>query len=113
MPLTIDNSACERIIDVLSAEPVGKRVRVSVQGGGCSGYQYGFELDDQTGEDDVVITVTPPGSPRPYEVVVDVMSMTFLDGATLHYTQQDWDSRFTIENPNAQSTCGCGSSFSV
>ncbi len=113
MALEIDDSARERIIDVLAAEPAGKRVRVSVQGGGCSGYQYGFDLDDQTGEDDIVIAVTPPGSPRNYEVVVDVMSMTFLDGATLRYTQQDWDSRFTVDNPNAQSTCGCGSSFSV
>ena len=113
MSLVIDDSARERIVDVLSAEPQAKRVRVSVQGGGCSGYQYGFDLDDQVTEEDVVIAVTPPGSPRPYEVVVDCMSMTFLAGATLRYQQQDWDARFLIENPNAQSTCGCGSSFSV
>lgn len=113
MTLLIDDTARERIIDVLSAEAPGKRVRVSVQGGGCSGYQYGFELDDQLNEDDVVIAVTPPGSPRTYEVLVDCISMTFLDGATLRYTQQDWDSRFLVDNPKAQSTCGCGSSFSV
>lgn len=113
MALLIDESARERIIDVLSEQAPGQRVRVSVQGGGCSGYQYGFDLDDKVNEDDVVIAVTPPGSPRTYEVLVDCMSMTFLDGAILKYSHADWDARFLVENPNAQSTCGCGSSFSV
>lgn len=113
MILNIDESAQERIIDVLAEHAPGTRVRVSVQGGGCSGYQYGFDVDSALADDDVVFPVTPTGSPRRYEVVVDCVSMTFLAGATLRYTREDWDSRFVVDNPNAESTCGCGSSFSV
>jgi iron-sulfur cluster insertion protein len=113
MNMSIGESARERIIDVLSAEDASKRVRVSVQGGGCSGYQYGFDLDDALHEDDTLVVVTPQGSPRSYEVVIDCMSLTFLSGATLQYSAGEWDAKFYFDNPNAESTCGCGSSFSV
>jgi iron-sulfur cluster insertion protein len=111
--LLISLSASERIIDVLSSESANKRLRVSVQGGGCSGYRYGFDLEETVNEDDTVISLTPEGSPRQFEIVIDCMSITFLEGSTLDYSSDEWDSKFFISNPNAISTCGCGSSFSV
>lgn len=83
------------------------KLRMFVQGGGCSGFQYGFTFDEATNEDDVVVLrggVT---------LLVDAMSIQYLFGATVDY-QEDLDgSKFVINNPNAQSSCGCGSSFSV
>lgn len=82
------------------------KLRVYVQGGGCSGFQYGFTFDDEQAEDDFEFdhgTVT---------VLVDSMSMQYLNAARIDYREDAMGSSFVIDNPQAQSTCGCGSSFS-
>jgi len=83
------------------------KLRLYVTGGGCSGFQYGFAFDDQVAEDDS--TVVTEG----VALVVDAMSHQYLLGARVDYEDGLEGSRFVIHNPNAQSTCGCGSSFSV
>lgn len=82
------------------------KFRVFVQGGGCSGMQYGFTFDEQQNEDDFDFQYGD------LTVLVDAMSMSYLQGAEIHYVEDDMGSAFTISNPNAQTTCGCGSSFS-
>ena len=106
--ITFTNSAILKIADIL-AEENNPRVmlRTFVQGGGCSGFSYGFTLDEETNEDDFVIK--QPGM----TMLVDAMSMQYLQGATVDYKEELLGSSFVIKNPNAQSTCGCGSSFSV
>jgi len=82
-------------------------LRVFVQGGGCSGMSYGFTFDEEQGEDDFEL---PLGN---YKVLVDSMSMQYLTGAEVDYKEDLSGSSFVIRNPNAETTCGCGSSFSV
>ncbi|CAG9267902.1 iron-sulfur cluster insertion protein ErpA [Paraburkholderia unamae] len=83
------------------------KLRLYVSGGGCSGFQYGFSFDDQIAEDDMQ-TVTDGVT-----LLVDAMSQQYLLGARVDYEDGLEGARFVIQNPNAQSTCGCGSSFSV
>ncbi|MDF1484055.1 iron-sulfur cluster insertion protein ErpA [Ramlibacter sp. H39-3-26] len=83
------------------------KLRLYVTGGGCSGFQYGFAFDDQVAEDDTRIVT------EGVVLVVDAMSQQYLLGARVDYEDGLEGSRFVIHNPNAQSTCGCGSSFSV
>ena len=83
------------------------RLRLYVTGGGCSGFSYGFAFDDQIAEDDTEIVT------EGVAMVVDAMSQQYLLGARVDYEDSLEGSRFVIHNPNAQSTCGCGSSFSV
>jgi len=106
--MTLDESAVTKLQDILAEEnnPAAK-LRVFVQGGGCSGFQYGFTLDENKNEDDfdfVYNNVT---------VLVDSMSMQYLQGAKIRWDESDMGSSFVIDNPQAQTTCGCGSSFSV
>lgn len=106
--MTLDDSAVIKLKDILAEEnnPAAK-LRVFVQGGGCSGFQYGFTLDETRNEDDfdfVYDNVT---------VLVDSMSMQYLQGAKIRWDESDMGSSFVIDNPQAQTTCGCGSSFSV
>jgi iron-sulfur cluster insertion protein len=82
-------------------------LRLYVTGGGCSGFQYGFAFDDQQAEDDT--RVVTDGVP----LVIDAMSLQYLVGARVDYEEGLEGARFVIQNPNAQTTCGCGSSFSV
>lgn len=104
--LTITDSAVEKIKDILNEEnnPAIK-LRVFVQGGGCSGMQYGFTLDEAVNEDDFDLDVNG------VHVLVDSMSGTYLQGAVVDYKDDVMGSSFSISNPNAQTTCGCGSSF--
>ena len=83
------------------------KLRVYIQGGGCSGFQYGFTFDEEQEEDDTVVTRDG------VKLVVDPMSFQYLEGAEVDYTEGLEGSRFIINNPNASTTCGCGSSFSV
>ena len=102
--ITITNAAQTKISDILAEENNPKlKVRAFVQGGGCSGFQYGFTLDEEQNDDDFEIN----------GVLVDAMSMQYLSGATIDYKDEIHGSQFVIQNPNAQTTCGCGSSFSV
>ena len=104
--LTITESATSRIREVLieQNEPAAK-LRVFVQGGGCSGMSYGFAMDDESSEDDFVITS------EDIHLLIDSVSMQYLQGSVIDYKEDVMGSNFSISNPNAQTTCGCGSSF--
>ena len=106
--IEITESALSKIADILAEENNPNiKLRTFVQGGGCSGFSYGFTLDEEQNEDDFVFE--KPG----VVVLVDAMSMQYLQGAIIDYKEEIMGSQFVINNPNAQSTCGCGSSFSV
>lgn len=104
----ISEAASARIAHLLATEPEGTRLRVAVEGGGCSGFQYRFDFDPALpGSDDMVFgTATAP-------VVVDETSLQFIGGAMLDYVETLGAASFEIKNPNAKSGCGCGNSFSV
>lgn len=105
--ITITESAVGKIRDILAEENNPKiKLRVFVQGGGCSGFQYGFTLDEDQAEDDWDIDVNG------IHVLVDSMSGGYLQGAEIDYKEDQYGSSFSIKNPNAVTTCGCGSSFS-
>lgn len=106
--ITITDSAIAKVADLLAEEnnPVLK-LRTFIQGGGCSGFQYGFTFDELENDDDFVIE---KGSVK---ILIDSMSMQYLQGATIDYKEDLMGSTFSISNPNAQTTCGCGSSFSI
>jgi len=106
--LELNPSAVEKIRDILAEENNPKiKLRIFVQGGGCSGMSYGFTLDEETNEDD--FTMDFDGVP----LLVDSMSSQYLQGATVDYKEDLMGAEFKIINPNAQTSCGCGSSFSV
>jgi iron-sulfur cluster insertion protein len=106
--IEITESAIAKISDLLLEENnPNLKLRTFVQGGGCSGFQYGFTFDEEQNEDDFVITR------QGMTLLVDAMSMQYLQGSTVDYKEDLSGSSFTIKNPNAQTTCGCGSSFSV
>jgi iron-sulfur cluster insertion protein len=105
----ITQAAKSRIIDLLIEENNPKlALRTFVQGGGCSGFSYGFTFDEEKNEDDFEFPID-----KDFNVLVDAMSMQYLQGAVIDYKEEVMGSQFVISNPNAQSTCGCGSSFSV
>ncbi len=105
--ITISKSATEKIRDILAEENnPSLKLRVFVQGGGCSGMQYGFTLDDAQAEDDWDLEIDG------VHVLIDSMSGGYLQGAEIDYQDDVMGSSFSIKNPNAQTTCGCGSSFS-
>jgi iron-sulfur cluster assembly accessory protein len=105
VPPTVTARAFERLAEI-GAGTQGKALRVAVEGGGCSGFQYLIELDEP-GEGDFVLE----GAGE--RVVVDEVSLPFLGGAVIDFTEELVGARFTIENPNASSSCGCGVSFSM
>jgi len=106
--ITISASAKTKIKDLLYEESNPKlSLRTFVQGGGCSGFSYGFTFDEITNEDDFEIPLDE------FKILVDSMSMQYLQGAEIDYKEEIMGSSFSIKNPNAQSTCGCGSSFGV
>ena len=102
------DAAAEKLKSLIEEEKnPNLKLRVFVSGGGCSGFQYGFEFDENVKDDD--IKVEKAG----VTMVVDAMSAQYLAGATVDYEEGLEGSRFVIENPNATSTCGCGASFSI
>ena len=104
----ISDGAAKQIADLIEREDkVGMRLRVAVSGGGCSGFQYGFSLDSITNADDHLFTKNN------IEVIVDEVSLEYLSGSELDYVQDLIGSYFSIKNPNASSTCGCGTSFAI
>ena len=104
--LTVTENAISKIVEVIQEEGNPElKLRMYVQGGGCSGMSYGFTLDEVQNEDDWVI---PAGSAS---ILVDSMSMQYISGAQVDFKDDLSGSQFTINNPNAQTTCGCGSSF--
>jgi len=106
--ITITESAQAKITDILAEEDNPNiKLRMFVQGGGCSGFSYGFTLDEMKNEDDFEFEA---GSTS---VLVDSMSAQYLQGAEVDYVESLMGSEFKIKNPQATTTCGCGSSFSV
>jgi iron-sulfur cluster insertion protein len=107
-PIVITDSCYEKVADLLAEEnKPNLKLRVFVQGGGCSGFQYGFTFDEEQADDDFVI------EKEKATILIDSMSYQYLLGATIDYKEDIMGSQFSIVNPNAQTTCGCGSSFSV
>jgi len=105
MPPSVTDRAFERLAEI-GAGDQGRALRVAVEGGGCSGFQYDIRLDAPAPDD----LVLEGGGQR---VVVDSVSLPFLAGATIDFTEELIGARFTIDNPNVSSSCGCGTSFSL
>ncbi len=106
--LVFTDAAARKVMELIMEEAnPSLKLRVYISGGGCSGFQYGFTFDEEAAEDD--IQVTNDG----VTLVVDPMSFQYLMGAEVDYTENLQGAQFVIRNPNATTTCGCGSSFSV
>lgn len=107
-PLVVTSAAAAKVAALIAEEGnPSLKLRVYITGGGCSGFQYGFEFDEQQGEDDLALQrdgVT---------VLVDPLSLQYLMGAEVDYRESLQGAQFVIRNPNAKTTCGCGSSFSA
>ncbi|MBP8035233.1 MAG: hypothetical protein RLY91_1112 [Pseudomonadota bacterium] len=107
-PILFTDSAAAKVKDLLIEEGnANLKLRVFVQGGGCSGFQYGFTFDEDVNEDDTTL------EKNGVSLLVDPMSFQYLVGAEIDYKEDIEGSQFVIRNPNATTTCGCGSSFSV
>ncbi|MEE2691967.1 MAG: iron-sulfur cluster insertion protein ErpA [Pseudomonadota bacterium] len=107
LPVAVSDRAARRIAAILSKEPAGSMLRVAVNGGGCSGFQYDFSITQAREADDVAI------EKNGVTVLVDQVSLDFLKGAEIDFADEIIGAAFRINNPNATSSCGCGTSFSV
>ena len=107
-PLIFTETAAAKVAELVAAEDnPNLKLRVYIQGGGCSGMQYGFTFDENESEDDTKVVTNG------VTLLIDPMSIQYLTGATIDYVDNLQGSQFVINNPNAATTCGCGSSFSV
>lgn len=107
-PLLFTDSAANKVKQLIEEEGnADLKLRVFVTGGGCSGFQYGFTFDEVANEDDTVM------NKNGVQLLIDPMSFQYLVGAEIDYTEGLEGAQFVIKNPNATTTCGCGSSFSV
>ena len=107
-PIDFTAAAAAKVRELIREEGnPALKLRVYIQGGGCSGFQYGFEFDDQQNEDDLALVTDD------VTLVVDPLSLQYLVGAQVDYTESLHGAQFVIRNPNAKTTCGCGSSFSA
>lgn len=106
--LNFSNAAAAKVAELIAEEGnPNLKLRVFISGGGCSGFQYGFTFDEDLGEGDIQV------SNQGVTLVIDPMSVQYLGGAEIDYKSDLEGARFVIRNPNAATTCGCGSSFSV
>jgi iron-sulfur cluster assembly accessory protein len=106
-PVTLSDRAAKRIARILSKEPGGTALRIGVSGGGCSGFQYSFDLDHTRAADDVVIE--RDGA----TVLIDPVSLPYMGGSEIDFVDDLIGQAFKINNPNATASCGCGTSFSI
>ena len=106
-PVRLTERAAKRIAEILREEAGASSLRVAVTGGGCSGFQYDFCLEDSRGDDDLVLA--RDGA----VVLIDPVSLDFLKGAEIDFVEEMIGAAFKINHPNATSSCGCGTSFSV
>ena len=107
-PVSVTENAARRVAELIAKEGDPKlMLRVAVNGGGCSGFQYGFSFDDQQNDDDSVIERDG------VKVLVDSMSLLYLTGAEIDFVEDLMGSSFQVKNPNATASCGCGTSFAV
>lgn len=105
--VTLSASAVRRLKELAAEQEPGLKLRVAIGGGGCSGFQYSFTFDDRINDDDRVVTRDG------VDVVIDETSWEFLAGSEIGYRDELIGAYFSIDNPNAASTCGCGTSFAV
>jgi iron-sulfur cluster assembly accessory protein len=103
----VTERAAQRVAQILAKEPDGALLRVAVNGGGCSGFQYSFDITPARAQDDLLIEAGGVG------VVIDPVSLDFLRGARIDFVDDLMGQSFRIDNPNATSSCGCGTSFSA
>ena len=107
MPVTVSTRAAKRIAAILASEPAPAMLRLAVTGGGCSGLSYNFALDETRMDDDLLVE---EGGAK---ILIDPVSLDFLAGSEIDFTDDLMGQAFKVNNPNATSSCGCGTSFSV
>jgi iron-sulfur cluster assembly accessory protein len=105
--VTVSETAARRIGEILSREPQGAMLRVSVEGGGCSGFQYKFGVEREQAADDIVITRDTA------KVLIDPVSLGYLAGSQIDFVDDLIGASFKVNNPNVTASCGCGTSFSL
>ena len=105
--VTVSDRAVRRIGEILKGEPPGTMLRVSVEGGGCSGFQYKFDMEHAKGDDDLVITRDNA------TVLIDAVSVGYMAGSEIDFVDDLIGASFKVQNPKATASCGCGTSFSL
>jgi iron-sulfur cluster assembly accessory protein len=105
--VTLSESAAQRINEIVANEPKAKVLRISVEGGGCSGFQYKFDLVEAGDSEDLILERSGA------KVVIDPVSLQFLGGSEIDFIDDLMGASFQIKNPNATASCGCGTSFSI
>ena len=105
--ITVSDSAAKRIAKILGSEPGKTALRVSVEGGGCSGFSYKYDLVDEQTDDDIVIEKLGA------KVLIDSISVPYMDGSEIDFVDDLMGQSLQIRNPNATSSCGCGTSFAI
>lgn len=105
--ISVSDSAAKRIVKILSNQPDKSALRVSVEGGGCSGFSYKYDLVNEQEDDDLVIEKFGA------TVLIDAISVPYLDGSVIDFVDDLMGQSFQIRNPNATTSCGCGTSFSI
>ena len=105
--ITVSERAARRIGDILKTEPAGTMLRVSVEGGGCSGFQYKFDMETAKSSDDLVI------AREGATVLIDPVSQQYMAGSEIDFVEDLIGASFKVKNPNATASCGCGTSFAL
>lgn len=105
--ITISSRAAKKISQIMAKEEINKVLRISVSGGGCSGFQYGFDLEATHKDDDLVFEKDG------IKIIVDTTSILYMDGSEVDFVDDLIGASFQIKNPNATAACGCGTSFSL
>jgi iron-sulfur cluster assembly accessory protein len=105
--ITVSERAARRIGEILKAEPPGTMLRLSVEGGGCSGFQYRFDMDRAQAPDDIIVRRDSA------TVLIDQVSLQFLAGSEIDFVDDLIGASFRVNNPNAKASCGCGTSFAL
>lgn len=106
-PVAVTDRAAKRIAEIVASEPKGTILRVSVEGGGCSGFQYKFDLVTDQNADDLVIAKSG------IKVLIDPMSLEYMSGSEIDFVDDLVGASFKVQNPNATASCGCGTSFTL
>jgi len=107
-------NAANKVAELIKEEEnPNLNLRVSITGGGCSGFQYGFSFDEEINEDDTIVEQNCSNGEEAVKLLIDSMSYQYLHNAEIDYIQGIQGEQFVIRNPNAKTTCGCGSSFSI
>lgn len=106
-PVTVSARAAEKIAAILEKEPAGAKLRVAVEGGGCSGFQYKFDIVSAQEDDDLVLNANG------FDVLIDEMSVEYMAGSEIDFSDELIGAAFKINNPQATAACGCGTSFSL